>query len=346
MRWDKSSPAPQRQGYLRRHSVSAPARPAKPARKPLRFGPRRILRALSAHALSAVFRFVPSIRSVTAGDDPQAASRHVAIYVSFDAGSKVADHVVAQVAALCDAGRRVTFITNSPHVSARDAERLLPHVRDFVHRRNIGHDFGAYKDGIMRLGNRDVIESLVLMNDSCVGPLGGLHRVEQAARASGADLYGITDSRSIRYHVQTYYLWLGPRALRASAFAAFWRKLLRVQPRNLVIENGEIALTQTLLGAGLSAAVLCPYNDVAKHAHLAAARTLANPDSTPAQREHAAWLSHAIASGDALNPTHACWDVLLTECGSPFVKRDVLRHPQAFPGLGIIEFEARQALLF
>ncbi len=326
--------------------MNAPARPSKPARKPLRFGPRRILRALSAHALSAAFRFVPTIKSVTAGNDPHDASRHAGIYVSFDAGSNVSDQVVAQVAALSDVGRRVTFITNSPKIKARDTERLLPYVRDIVHRRNVGHDFGAYKDGITRLGDTDVIDSLVLMNDSCAGPFGGLHRVEQAARACGADLFGITDCRIIQYHVQTYYVWLGPHALRAPAFAAFWQRLLRVQPRNLVIENGEVALTQTLLGAGLTVAVLCPYDDVAKHAHAAAERTLAKPDSAPAQRKHAAWLSQAIACGEALNTTHACWDVLVAECGSPFVKRDVLRHPAAFPGLDAFEFEARQALLF
>jgi lipopolysaccharide biosynthesis protein len=243
--------------------------------------------------------------------------------------------VVDQVAALAEAGRRVTFITNSARIAPRDADRLRPYVREVVHRRNFGHDFGAYKDGIARLGDLREVDSLVLMNDSCFGPFGGLARVEAAALASGADLFGITESWSIRYHLQTYYIWIGAAALRSAAFRAFWRGLLASQPRSMVIANGEIAFTQKLLRAGFTARALCPYAEVAALARQAADRRLADGSGLLAfERNHLEALVGAVLAGADLNPTHSFWDVLLTECGSPFVKRELLRHnPLRIPGV-------------
>jgi hypothetical protein len=308
-------------------------------RRPLSAGPRFLLRHVWAHSSSAVARFVPTIRSVSPGADPCRTSDRAAIYVSFDRWGLVADYVVAQVAALAASGRRVMFISTSPKLSPADITRLQPLVQEVVHRRNVGHDFGAYKDGITRLGDLRSLRSLVLMNDSCYGPFGGLDPVEAAAAASGADLFGITDSWSIRYHLQTYYVWIGPKALQSPAFAAFWRSLLPSQPRSMVITNGEIRFTQMLLKAGLTVRALCPYSEAARHAIFAAQRRLADGAALlPPERHYLEHLTNCIQSGLALNPTHSFWDVLLTDCGSPFIKRELLRrNPVRIPGVPLWE---------
>jgi hypothetical protein len=308
--------------------------------KPFTAGPRFLLRHGWAYASSAVAVFVPTILATWPGADPHADCGKAAVYVSFDKWGLLADYVVAQVAELARAGRRVIFISTSPKLMPQDVARLLPYVREVVHRRNVGHDFGAYKDGIARLGPLAGLDSLVLMNDSCYGPFGGLARVEAAAAASGADLFGITESWSIRYHLQTYYVRIGARALNAPAFAAFWRSLLPSQPRSMVITNGEIRFTQILLKAGMTASVLCPYADAARRAASAAQNLLlANDAAMPAwQASYLKHLLNCILDGTPLNPTHSFWDVLLTECGAPFVKRELLRHnPVRIPGVSLWE---------
>jgi hypothetical protein len=294
-----------------------------------------VLRHLAAYAGSAVARFVPTILATLPGEDPCADQPRPAIYVSFDRWGMVADYVVAQVRALAECGRRVTFITTSPKLLPADVARLRPHVREILHRRNVGHDFGAYRDGIARLGDLSALHSLVLMNDSCYGPFGGLSRVEAAAEASGADLFGITDSWSLRYHLQTYYVWIGRAALASPAFAAFWRSLLPSQPRSMVIVNGEIRFTQALLKAGLTTAAMCPYTQAAFAAEQAARRRLSDEDGLlDGERAYREALLAAILDGAPLNPTHSFWDVLLTECGSPFIKRELLRkNPVRIPGV-------------
>ncbi len=283
---------------------------------------------------SAAVCALPMVRAAWPGADPCAGSRRAAVYVSYSRWSLVSDYVVAQVASLAATGRRVIFITHSRRLCAADLTRLQPYVAEVLHRRNFGHDFGAYKDGVARL-DRAALDSLILMNDSCYGPFGGLDRVEAAALASGADLFGITDSWDIGYHLQTYFVWIGPRALRAPAFGAFWRTLLPSQPRSLVIANGEVRFTRKLLRAGLRAAALCPYTEAAARAQAAAQRALDSGAPLPGgQRAYLENLADGIMAGTRYNPTHSFWNVLLSECGSPFVKRELLRmNPVGIPGV-------------
>ncbi len=313
---------------------------APPGRGLRRFGPRRAARTAWAYALSAALAPVPRIRRAVAGDDPHSGSPRAAIYVTYDRYGLVADYVVSQVAALAALGRRVTVISNSPKLSQDQAKRLAPFVREIVHRHNFGHDLGAFKDGLSRLGDLAGMHSLILMNDSCYGPFGALVEVEARAEASGCDLFGITESWSHRYHLQTYFLWLGARALTAPAFAAFWRSLLIWQPRSMVISRGEVRLTHDMLKAGLRAGALCPYARAAQLALAGARRHLADPGRLlPNERAYYEQLAEDIAAGVSLNPTHYFWDVLLSECGSPFVKRELLRHnPVRVPRL--LDWEA------
>lgn len=287
-----------------------------------------------AYGGSLLAAAVPRLRAVLPGADPNAGTRDAAIYVAFDKWGLVADYVVDQVAALARAGLSVTFVSNSPRLPPDAAARLAPHVRDILHRRNFGHDFGGYKDAIARL-DVSALDSLVLMNDSCYGPFADLAEVNRRAAVSGAGVFGITESWDFRYHLQTYYVWIGGAVLRSAAFARFWQALLPSQPRSLAIQKGEIAFTQTMLKAGFTARALCPYAEAARLAQLAARQRLAESDELLEEEErYLRQLAAAIAAGHTLNPTHAVWDVLVTQCGSPFIKRELLRrNPMGIPGL-------------
>jgi lipopolysaccharide biosynthesis protein len=269
-----------------------------------------------------------------------------AIYVSFDAGSVLQDHVVAQVAALAACGRRVIFMSNSPALPAAMVARLAPFVREVVHRRNFGHDFGAYKDGLARLGDLGALHSLVLMNDSCLGPFRPLAVVEARAEASGCGIFGITENWAHAYHVQTYYVWLSGDVVRSAAFAGFWRGLLISQPRSMVIFRGEIRFTQEMLAAGFSAGALCPYGEVARVAQ-AALRERLGQELAPGERAFYERLDRRIVDEEPLNATHFFWDVLLTHFQSPFIKRELVRdNPEGVPGVGVWREVVKEGFLF
>jgi hypothetical protein len=304
----------------------------------LNAGARLVLQHASGYAGSVLSSATGRIRGVQPGDGPCKGSGKAAIYVTYDRWSLLADYVVEQVAALARAGRDVTFVCNSPQLPEQAAARIRPHVGELVHRRNYGHDFGAYKDAIARL-DLPALDSLVLMNDSCYGPFVDLAGVDAAAAASRSDIFGITESWSQRYHLQTYYVWIGHAAVRSREFALFWRRLLPHLPRDLVILRGEIGFTQAMLKAGFTASALCPYPEAARHAQEAVRRRLqADPDISRRERAYLEELYDALLSGETLNPTHSFWDVLITECGAPFLKRELLRkNPLRIPGLSAWE---------
>jgi lipopolysaccharide biosynthesis protein len=279
---------------------------------------------------------IPLIRHIAEGLDPNAASMRYAVYASYDRHGLIADYVVAQVEALARLGCRTIVVLTSPQARKTQISKLAPFSWKIVHRRNIGHDFGCYKTGIRQIDRLQEADSLILMNDSCYGPLFDLAAVDRLAREAGADIWGITDSWWKSYHLQSYYLRLSDRAIRSKPFRRFWITLLPYQSRNLVVRQGEVRLTQCLVRSGLTTGVLCPYQAVAqKVLELILSRN--HEDRTellPSERRYLQALAEDISRGNKLNPMHSFWDVLIVEFSCPFVKRGLLRfNPTGVPGL-------------
>ena len=251
------------------------------------------------------------IRARHTGAQPLAGSARVAVFVHYDPAGHVHDYVLYYLRALSEAGCAVVVVSNAPQLDAIAVQRLLPLSALVLHRRNVGYDFGAYKDGLAALGDLTRFELVVLANDSVYGPLFDLAPL--LARCDRrADIWGITDSPARRYHLQSYFLALGPRALASPDLAAFWRSVGPVQSREWVIRKYELGLTQAAQRAGLRCAALFDY------AQLAAAA----PDATATPRR-------------ALNPMLAFWDHLITRRHCPFIKRELLMYnPLRLPHVG------------
>jgi lipopolysaccharide biosynthesis protein len=280
--------------------------------------------------------FVPSIRMAIDGHDPAASSHRYAVYVTYDRRSLVADYVVTQVAALAALGYRILFISTSPKLPGDEAAKVLHFTWKVLHRRNIGYDFGSYKDGIRLIGSMDKVDSLILMNDSCYGPLFDLAGIEQRAQANGPNILGVTDGWWKDYHLQSYFLRIDSHALRSQAFDRFWRTLPPYLPRTLAIRLGEIRFTQHLVRRGMTTDVLCPYQAVASRAlQLILDRLTGNiAQLLPSERKYLETVAGEISNGTPLNAMHSFWDVLIVEFACPFIKRNLLRqNPARIPGL-------------
>jgi lipopolysaccharide biosynthesis protein len=228
------------------------------------------------------------------------------------------------------------FVSTSPQLPEEEAGKVLRLSWKVLHCRNLGHDFGSYKDGIRQIGSVDLVDSLILMNDSCYGPLLDLDCLEQLAKSGDPDIWGITDSLSRKYHLQSYFLWIGRRALHCPAFHRFWATLLPYQPRSLVIRLDEVRFTQNLVRHGIVTQALCPYHAVANRALQLILRRLASDAGQllSSEKDYLEQLGNAISKGIPLNPMHSFWDVLLAEFACPFIKRNLLgRNPARIRGL-------------
>ena len=143
-----------------------------------------------------------------AGADPNADSRRIAIFVHFDPDGIVHDYVMAYLESLKTAGFKIWLMSNAPHLSSEAIARVKTHVT-WIHRRNnFGYDFGAYKDGILSVLERENPDQLVICNDSVYGPLRPLGPLLERATSSNGDVWGMTDSHEA-YLSHTYPLGSG-----------------------------------------------------------------------------------------------------------------------------------------
>jgi hypothetical protein len=256
----------------------------------------------------------------------------VAIFCHFDQSGGLRDHVLHYLKSLGAAGLSVVFVTNSGRLQPAALERLKLLCAVVLIRRNIGYDFGAWRDAIDQLGlPRSNTEMLLLLNDSVYGPLHGIEDALARVDFSRADFWGLTESWQTRYHLQSFFLAVAPCVMVSPAWRQFWLSVRPVPSKHWVIEHYEIGFSQMLLRAGFRCRAVWPYAELVSHVDpslLIKRRGKDGPISTDPlldlRREHAHRIRRAAAARIPLNPTSDLWRQLL-RAGFPFVKRELLR---------------------
>ena len=257
----------------------------------------------------------------------------VAIFVHYDGSGRVHGFVVHHLKALRLAGFEIVFVSNAPALHVEDVQKLRGDCARILRRKNVGYDFGAYKDGLLTLGDLSRLDEVALVNDSIYGPLFDLRPLLSRCTDRAA-IWGVTDSWEIQYHLQSYFLLFKKEALLSPAFRKFWNDVLYVPSKNWIIEQYEVGFTQKMLRSGLSCAALFPYQQaVATVVEAAQSDALSGGNPTAPLLQYMAWAIEAVAKGVPLNPTHYLWEFLL-EAGCPFLKRNLLvENSQRVPSL-------------
>jgi hypothetical protein len=214
-------------------------------------------------------------------------------------------------------------------------------------RSNRGYDFGAYRDGIRV--TTTLLEPnplLLLANDSVYAPIGQLASLLNRMDFSSADVWGATDSWQHSWHLQSYFLAFGPRALREKVFETFWADVRNTRSKWSVIRHYEVGLTRRLLDAQLRcAAVFETHSLLLEAQELLVAPALASSLGTHDDhlRKAAERAVDAAKRRRALNPTMDLW-LLLAQGKFPMIKRELLRDdPTNAPDLILWHNIVRQA---
>ncbi len=132
---------------------------------------------------------------------------------------------------------------------------------------NVGRDFGAYQQGLFHLRDTvglDAVERLVFLNDTLYflsgrdpGPLlDGLLDERH-------DYVGANENFDKHYHVGSFCFAMSHRALNAPCFLRFWEAYMPYSTRVHAIDNGEVALTRTMMSAGIIPHVIYAWHHVA-----------------------------------------------------------------------------------
>jgi hypothetical protein len=258
----------------------------------------------------------------------------VVLFMHFDSAGKVRPQLFDYMRDLAANGCDLVFVTNAGKLTEPAMQGLREICAGIIIRRNIGYDFGAWRDAILHLGlPRAETHEVILANDSVFGPLTPMGDVLRRLNYSKADIWGLTESWQVRYHLQSFFIAFGPAALHAEAWGKFWRRVRPVPMKSYVVRSYEIGITQAMVKGGLSCAAMWPYEALLKKVDNASFERLIEESETNAgkldpiirnRKLHAVRLRDAIARRVALNPTSDLWRQLLLS-GFPFIKRELLR---------------------
>ena len=262
----------------------------------------------------------------------------VCVYAHWDGAGEVREHVLHHVRSLADAGVSVVFVTNAGHLRPAAMAALKLVCAGVIVRRNVGYDFGAWREGFAQLGLPRANTSMVLMaNDSVYGPLRPLDALLSRVDFGVADAWGCTESWQSRYHLQSYMMAFSPRVVGSDAWRDFWAGVRPTWAKVWLIRLYEIGLTQRLMRAGFTCRALWPYGDLVRDLDpelltdfKEGGPNLADP-AVRARQDHTRRVRGHVVDRTPLNPTSDLWRQLLA-AGFPFLKRELLRdNPSRVP---------------
>jgi lipopolysaccharide biosynthesis protein len=183
--------------------------------------------------------------------------KRLCVFAGFSRASRIEDYVLYNLESLRREGFDIVFVTTSEKIEKNDLERLIKLCVRILRRANVGYDFGSWKAGLFDAGiNYHDYDQLLLTNDSYYGPLYPWKRVLPEART---DLYGITDSYGIAYHLMSYFVLYNRRVLHSPDFERNWKGVRMVPTllKTLIIYAYEVGICQKFQKAGFSASAYC-----------------------------------------------------------------------------------------
>jgi hypothetical protein len=269
----------------------------------------------------------------------------VAVFMHFDRKGRVSAPAMNYMKELVANGFCVVFVTNSGMLTQAAQTQLREVCAAVFVRRNIGYDFGAWRDVIdaLKLPAANTCE-LLLVNDSMYGPLRPLAATLARMDYAAADIWGLTESWQQRYHLQSFFIGFGENALQSPAFRKFWRQVQPVPAKGFIIRVYEVGLTQVMLRAGLRLKAVWPYEELVAQvtgqnvlddiARAERFKTARNDPVLITRKLQIHRIRDSAARQIALNPTADLWRQLLLS-GFPFIKRELVRrNPSQVEDLG------------
>ncbi len=307
-----------------------------------------------------ISRFEPGdlVLSNEPGDGaPEQLGSRIVVFCHYDRRGRIHDHTRAYIEALHTERLDIVFVTNSEQLTLADLAWIRGRAARVIVRRNLGYDFAAWRDAMRACGLPSARTCfLLLANDSVYGPLHHLGPVLGRINFDQADVWGATDSWQHSFHLQSFFVAFGPKALGHEVFARFWNSVRNVRSKWWVVRRYEVGLSRAFMAEGLRCKALWPYAEMIKALrdampghHLDAKRPdeICETRGSPVRNEFSNWHDPFIEAGwrntrrilrlalrrVPLNPTADLWRVLIRQ-GCPFLKRELLRdNPSKVPDI-------------
>lgn len=190
--------------------------------------------------------------------------KRIGIYVHYDKGNVVSDEDVQTIAVMSQYFEKLYFVSNS-ELSEQEVKKVHSWVTETKLRKNIGYDFGAWRDCLVEIGLDELrkYDELVLLNNSFYKPVFDLSHMFCEMEQKQLDFWGVTvfpysedgsyiKKSCINEHLQSYFIVLNRQVFESDVFWKFWKKLPDYEDFIDVVANCETQFTKCLADAGFS----------------------------------------------------------------------------------------------
>jgi hypothetical protein len=226
------------------------------------------------------------------GDAQDFTSQRVCLFSHFDVDNKIDGHVINYLTALKAEGFKIVLITSNLELDSESIQKAEAICSLLIHRENIGYDFAGWALALRLYPSLYDAQEVLMCNDSVYGPLRPLRPIFDKMNGNACDFWGITESREVEWHLQSYFLVFKKTALTSSIFKQFWMAVRALTDKTQLIRAYEVPLARLLSEGGLRPGVLVAIEDV---------------------------------SGEICNPTLHPWRKTILIGHSPFIKVQLLR---------------------
>ncbi|WP_237564119.1 rhamnan synthesis F family protein [Actinomyces sp. 432] len=227
--------------------------------------------------------------------DPHAVvgSDRVALVAQFSAGPVQPRSLSEYLQRLDAAGYATVVISTCETTAPLEFPAGVPTDTMVIRRPNLGYDFGSWATALGCIPELREAGTVLLTNDSLLGPFGPIEHLLEWAAAPGPDIRGLTASYQFAYHVQSYFLAYRGGILADRPWRDFFNSV-RVEPgKDEVVLSYEIGVSRTAFSECYSSEV---------------------------------WVTGPELGVPYGNPTVDGWKNLI-ESGVPFLKRTIMTHP-------------------
>ncbi len=193
----------------------------------------------------------------------------LAIYVYYDKYEELTEEALYYLLELNKNFENVILVVNGKLKDLHDKikNNLSTNHIQLIERKNIGYDFGAWKEVIQNLGKEKMksLDFLCLCNSSCFGPIYPFSDTLKKIINSNQDVLGLTehpqkDGRN--RHIQSYFLLFKNRVLHTDFFFDYWNNLLVPSDWHDVVSICEVGLTEKFEEKGFSCGSVYNFPDL------------------------------------------------------------------------------------
>jgi lipopolysaccharide biosynthesis protein len=135
----------------------------------------------------------------------------------------------------------IIFVTTS---ALTNSEEVSPLVEKVIQRSNIGFDFSSWKLGLEQLVSPDDYFEVIFCNSSVYGPLYGLEQALLSPTVKDADFWGMSYSRQVQPHIQSYFFSMRCRLFATGIAQQFWQGIEALPNKQDVIDRYEVTMME------------------------------------------------------------------------------------------------------